>query len=61
MMRLEFCRATADGAEAGTISDAGDDPDVTHGALIFARVALAAVPGVRFHAGRASARSRARG
>ncbi|WP_175745536.1 cobalt-precorrin-5B (C(1))-methyltransferase [Burkholderia ambifaria] len=51
MMRLEFCRTTADGAEAGTIKDAGDDPDVTHGALVFARVALSAAPGVRFHAG----------
>lgn len=51
MMRLAFCRTTADGAEAGTIKDAGDDPDVTHGALVFARIALSTVPGVRFHAG----------
>src|SRR3546814_9098138 len=29
-MRLEFCRLTELGAEAGTIKDAGDDPDVTH-------------------------------
>jgi cobalt-precorrin-5B (C1)-methyltransferase len=53
---LVFCRfvngadSTA-GAEAGTIKDAGDDPDVTHGALVFARVQLSAEPGVRFHAG----------
>ncbi len=53
---LAFCRfvngadASA-GAEAGTIKDAGDDPDVTHGALVFARVELGAEPGVRFHAG----------
>jgi cobalt-precorrin-5B (C1)-methyltransferase len=50
-MRLEFCRATADGAEAGTLKDAGDDPDVTHGALVFARVALNPQAGVRFFAG----------
>jgi cobalt-precorrin-5B (C1)-methyltransferase len=55
-MPLVFCRfvngtdGTA-GAEAGTIKDAGDDPDVTHGALIFARVTLRASPGVRFYAG----------
>ncbi len=53
---LVFCRFVngADGeagAEAGTIKDAGDDPDVTHGALVFARVRLSAEAGVRFHAG----------
>ncbi|HSB95309.1 MAG TPA: cobalt-precorrin-5B (C(1))-methyltransferase, partial [Spongiibacteraceae bacterium] len=51
LMQLEFCRAYADGAEAGTIKDAGDDPDVTHGALVFAQVSLRAAPGVRFFAG----------
>ncbi|WP_090266707.1 cobalt-precorrin-5B (C(1))-methyltransferase [Thalassovita taeanensis] len=37
-------------AEAGVIKDAGDDPDVTHGALILARVE-AAGEGVSFAAG----------
>jgi len=50
-MRLEFCRLSADGAEAGTIKDAGDDPDVTHGALLYSQVRLLAEPGVRFMAG----------
>lgn len=50
-MPLVFCRLTGDGAEAGTIKDAGDDPDVTHGAVVFARVRLSAEAGVRFHAG----------
>jgi cobalt-precorrin-5B (C1)-methyltransferase len=50
-LRLVFCRLTDDGAEAGTIKDAGDDPDVTHGAVVFARVRLRAEPGVAFHAG----------
>ena len=50
-MRLEFCRLNADGAEAGTIKDAGDDPDVTHGALLYSRVRLAPEPGIRFIAG----------
>jgi cobalt-precorrin-5B (C1)-methyltransferase len=39
-------------AEAGIIKDAGDDPDVTHGALVIARVERdAAGAGVSFHAG----------
>jgi len=50
-MRLEFCRLFADGAEAGTIKDAGDDPDVTHGALVFSRVRLTTETGVQFVAG----------
>ena len=50
-MRLEFCRRTSDGAEAGTIKDAGDDPDVTHGALLYSQVRLTHEPGIRFVAG----------
>lgn len=50
-MRLEFCRLTNQGAEAGTIKDAGDDPDVTHGALLYSQVRLLAEPGIRFVAG----------
>ncbi len=37
-------------AFASTIKDAGDDPDVTHGATVFAEVALSRLCGVRFHA-----------
>lgn len=50
LLRLEYCRLSIEGAEAGTIKDAGDDPDVTHGALIFAQVSLSPEPGVRFQA-----------
>lgn len=39
-------------AEAGIIKDAGDDPDVTHGALILSRVSRGVVgQGLRFIAG----------
>src|SRR4249920_1890593 len=39
-------------ARAGIVKDAGDDPDVTHGALIVAEVAWAEPgSGVRFRAG----------
>jgi cobalt-precorrin-5B (C1)-methyltransferase len=41
-----------DAALAGIVKDAGDDPDVTHGALITAEVRLgAAGSGIRFRAG----------
>ncbi len=49
--RLEYCRLTETGAEAEVIKDAGDDPDITHGALIFAQVVLSEASGVRFRAG----------
>jgi cobalt-precorrin-5B (C1)-methyltransferase len=39
-------------ARAGIVKDAGDDPDVTHGALVIAEVARGALrSGVTFHAG----------
>jgi cobalt-precorrin-5B (C1)-methyltransferase len=41
-----------DGARAGIVKDAGDDPDVTHGALVLAAVRPAALgTGVSFKAG----------
>lgn len=44
--------ATGDGwAEAGVIKDAGDDPDVTHGALIVARVGRNPGGGIVYRAG----------
>lgn len=49
---LAVSRREGDGAMAGVIKDAGDDPDVTHGALVQARV-RASTPGsgVTFRAG----------
>ncbi|WP_090159184.1 cobalt-precorrin-5B (C(1))-methyltransferase [Loktanella sp. DSM 29012] len=47
---LAHMDAGSDWAEVGITKDAGDDPDVTHGALIIVRVAASA-GGVRFRAG----------
>jgi len=45
-------RKDADSATAGVVKDAGDDPDVTHGALVLATVRAAAPgSGVTFRAG----------
>ena len=50
--RPEFAVAHRDSgpgwAEAGIIKDEGDDPDVTHGAMIIVRVSETAVGGIRF-------------
>ncbi len=49
---LASSKIYANFADAGIIKDAGDDPDVTHGALINARVSHAAAgTGVSFKAG----------
>ena len=50
---LAVCRKDLDSATAGVVKDAGDDPDVTHGALILATVRPAAPgSGVIFRAGK---------
>jgi cobalt-precorrin-5B (C1)-methyltransferase len=49
---LASCQRGPHFARAGVVKDAGDDPDVTHGALIVATVALAARgTGLLFRAG----------
>ena len=48
---LVYCRLNGAAAEAAIRKDAGDDPDVTHGALVLAQVALTAEPGMHFRAG----------
>src|SRR6266852_9634382 len=49
---LAVTRRDADSATAGVVKDAGDDPDVTHGALVLATVRAAAPgSGVAFRAG----------
>jgi cobalt-precorrin-5B (C1)-methyltransferase len=49
---LAMTRRDADAASAGVVKDAGDDPDVTHGALVVATVRLGKDgSGVTFRAG----------
>src|SRR5690348_4856319 len=38
-------------ASAGVVKDAGDDPDVTHGAEIFATVRWVSAPGIHLRGG----------
>lgn len=49
---LSRCEETDGGWRAGVIKDAGDDPDVTHGAEVISSVRkIAAGEGIRFRAG----------
>jgi cobalt-precorrin-5B (C1)-methyltransferase len=49
---LALAERTADGARAGIVKDAGDDPDVTHGALVISEIAVGRPGGgLRFRAG----------
>ena len=50
LFQLTACRREGDSARADTTKDAGDDPDATHGATVFAEVTLSSAPGVRFAA-----------
>src|SRR5690349_20872276 len=49
--QLKRCEWGPDEALCSTIKDAGDDPDVTHGAEISARVVWAASPGLELRGG----------
>jgi cobalt-precorrin-5B (C1)-methyltransferase len=48
---MHSCSHSATEASASVIKDAGDDPDVTHGAEICARVSWGDAPGVTFRRG----------
>jgi cobalt-precorrin-5B (C1)-methyltransferase len=48
---VERCTPGPEGAEAVVVKDAGDDPDVTHGAHLTARVRWVAAPGVHIAGG----------
>jgi len=48
---VERCERDGDGAVAVVVKDAGDDPDVTHGAHLTARVTLTQTPGIVLRGG----------
>ena len=45
---LEYCKPSLQGAIAATCKDAGDDPDVTHRAIIISEVKLKPEQGIQF-------------
>jgi cobalt-precorrin-5B (C1)-methyltransferase len=48
---VDACTVTKDKAEAVVVKDAGDDPDVTHGARLTAAVRWRGQPGLDLHGG----------
>jgi cobalt-precorrin-5B (C1)-methyltransferase len=50
-IRINTLEANGETASAGVVKDAGDDPDVTHGAEIFATVRRVPEPGVHIRGG----------
>jgi cobalt-precorrin-5B (C1)-methyltransferase len=48
---IDQCEPIDDRVRASTIKDAGDDPDVTHGARVFVEIRKSDTPGVKFKAG----------
>jgi cobalt-precorrin-5B (C1)-methyltransferase len=48
---VERCEVTPDGAEAVVVKDAGDDPDVTHGAHLTATVRFVTDAGLHLEGG----------
>ncbi len=51
-LTIESCQIVENNrVKTSTVKDAGDDPDVTHGACVFVELALVAKPGVKFKAG----------
>ncbi|MBX2809983.1 MAG: cobalt-precorrin-5B (C(1))-methyltransferase [Cellvibrionaceae bacterium] len=49
-LTIENCQQHGDRVRASTIKDAGDDPDITHGASVFVELQLTASPGIAFGA-----------
>lgn len=52
VFQIGDCKYDKDGAEATTVKNAGDDPDVTHGAVIGVRVSLNRTGEIGFFAGK---------
>ena len=49
-LNLEQCVVTHQTARVSTLKDAGDDPDITHGATVFVELCLTKKPGITFSA-----------
>jgi len=47
-LSIKYYQACGDGVRTATIKDAGDDPDVTHGATVFVELQLTQTAGVQF-------------